>query len=143
VWFSHYLSWLFFIGVSVIKSFMAFELDETIYTPFILQGLHDISIAAGMIAIWFGTDRIVNWCMNRSWFIWATAFSFIIYALHVPLIYYATELAFIYWHNLPNYRLITYLVVPTCTILVCIATGAILRAIWPAGYKIATGGRGF
>ena len=143
-WFSHYLSWLFFIGVSVIKTFMAFELEEENYvTHYIMYALHDISIGAGILAIWFSADLIVKWLMNKEWFAWATAFSFVIYALHVPLVEYATQLAFIYWHNLPNYRLLTYLVVPIAILFFCIGFGALLKNLLPRVYRLATGGRGF
>jgi hypothetical protein len=50
---------------------------------------------------------------------------------------------FILWHNIPNYRLITYITVPIVILSFCIAFGALLRSAWPKGYKIATGGRGF
>jgi len=144
VWFSHYLSWLFYIGISIIKTFMAFELDPAnVATPFILYALYDISIGAGIIAIWFGADFIVKWCMNKKWFEWAAAFSFIIFALHVPLIHYATQLAFIYWHDFQYYRLLTYVVVPVVIFFFCIGTGAWLRSTFPKVYRVATGGRGF
>lgn len=144
VWFSHYLSWLFYLGISVIKTFMAFELDPNdAATPFILYALYDISVASGIIAIWFGADFIVQRAMDKHWFQWACKFSFIIFALHVPLIHYTTRLAFIYWHNLHYYRLLTYLVVPVVIYFFCIGTGALLRSAFPKAYRVATGGRGF
>lgn len=144
VWFSHYLSWLFYLGISVIKTFLAFELEpDNPASSYILYALHDITVAAGILAIWFGGDAIVKWCMSKRWFAWASSFSFIIFALHVPIINYATRLAFIYWYNIPNYRLLTYIVVPVVVLLFCIATGALLRAALPKTYRIITGGRGF
>lgn len=144
VWFSHYLSWLFYLGISVIKTFMAFELEPNdAATPFILYALHDISIGAGILAIWFGADPVVKWFMDKKWFKWICAFSFTIFALHVPLIHYTTQLAFIYWHNLPDYRLLTYLVVPVVIFFFCVAAGALLRKTFPKVYRVATGGRGF
>jgi fucose 4-O-acetylase-like acetyltransferase len=143
-WFSHYLSWLFFIGMSFIKSFMAFELEpETLLTRIVLYALHDVSIASGILAIWFSGNGVVKWFMKKRWFVSTTSFSFIIFALHVPLIHYTTRLAFIYWRNLTNYRLVTYLVTPVFILLFCIAVGMLFRKIWPKGYRIATGGRGF
>ena len=144
VWFSYYISWLFYLGISVIKTFMAFELDPADpATGYILYGLHDISIASGILAIWFGADRIVKWCMSKEWFVWASKFSFVIFALHVPLINYVTRLAFVYWHNIPDYRLLTYLIVPVFILFFCIGAGAFLRSTFPKFYRIATGGRGF
>jgi hypothetical protein len=144
VWFSFYLSWLFYLGISVIKTFMAFELEpEDPATHYILYGLHDISVFSGILAIWFGGDAVVKWCMNRKWFVWVSGFSFIIFALHVPLTHYFTRLAFIYFNNLPNYRLLTYFTVPAVVLFICITAGAILRAAVPKVYRLATGGRGF
>ena len=143
-WFSHYLSWLFFLGISVIKTFMAFEIEpNNPATPFILYTLHDISIFSGILAVWFGADPIVKWCMKKKWFVWASAFSFIIFAFHVPLVNYSTRLAYIYWHNISNYRLLTYIVVPIIILFFCIGTGALLRTTFPKAYRLATGGRGF
>ncbi len=144
LWFSHYLTWLFYLGISVIKTFMAFELEaDNPLTPYILYALHDISIFSGILAIWFGADPIVRWCMNKKWFVWASAFSFIIFALHVPLINYTTRLAFIYWHKIANYRLLTYITVPIVILFFCMGTGALLRSLFPKAYRLATGGRGF
>ena len=144
VWFSYYLTWLFYLGISVIKTFMAFELDPADpATTYILYGLHDISVVSGILAIWFGGDQIVRWCMSKEWFAWVSKFSFVIFALHVPLIHYTTRLAFIYWHNLPDYRLLTYIIVPVVILFFCIAVGALLRSTFPKAYRIATGGRGF
>ena len=123
---------------------MAFELEPAnTATPFILYALHDISIGAGILAIWFGADPVVKWCMNKKWFEWASSFSFIIFALHVPLIHYTSRLAFIYWQHLRPYRLLTYLVVPVAVFFFCIIVGAMLRSTFPKVYRFATGGRGF
>lgn len=143
-WFSHYLSWLFYLGISVIKTFMAFELEpENPSTPFILYALHDTSVFSGILAIWFGSDLIIKRVITKKWFSWICSFSFIIYAFHVPLVHYATRLAFILWRNVPNYRLLTYLVVPIIVFISCICVGALLRSLFPKAYRIATGGRGF
>lgn len=144
VWFSYYVSWLFYLGVSVIKTFMAFELHPAEpATPYILYALQDVSVVSGILAIWFGGDSIVKWCMSLKWFMWASKFSFIIFALHVPLINYVTRLTFIYCHNIPDYRLLTYIIVPIFILMFCIAIGAFLRSVSPKVYRVATGGRGF
>jgi hypothetical protein len=143
-WFSHYLSWLFYLGISVIKTFMAFELEaDHVATPYILYALHDITIFSGILAVWFGADPLVKWCMKQKWFLWASAFSFIIFAFHVPLTPYATRLAFMFWNNIPYYRLLTYLGVPVVIFFLCIGIGALLRSLFPKFYRLATGGRGF
>ena len=144
VWYSRYLSWLFFIGISVIKTFMAFEFEEytrPVIVVFII--LHVVSVMAGVLAIWFSADAVVKWFMQRKWFLWASNFSFIIYGLHIPLLAYLMRLSYMYFDNVPNYRLVTYFIVPCFVLLICIVTGALFRKLWPSGYKVATGGRGF
>lgn len=145
-WFSHYLSWLFFIGLCVIKTFLAFELDDADGKnshAFIFILLYATSVVSGIAAIWYSADAVVRWCLSKKWFVWVSSFSFFIYGLHVPLLPYVNRLFFVYLHNVPNYRFITYIVAP-CTVLVyCIAMGAVIRTYIPKLYKVLTGGRGF
>jgi fucose 4-O-acetylase-like acetyltransferase len=144
VWYSRYLSWLCFIGLNVIKTFMAFEF-ETYNKPTIAVFLilHVASVTAFVIAICYSCDKIVKWFMKKKWFVWTTSFSFIIYGLHIPLLAYVMRLAYRYLNDVPNYRLLTYIMVPILVLLFCIAVGALFRKVWPSGYKVATGGRGF
>lgn len=143
-WFSAFLCWLFFLGIGIIKTFMAFELDDANpETKWVMSTLHVVSVAAGILAIWFGSDRLVNYLMNKKWFVNLTTFSFIIYAFHVPLLQYFSRLLFIYWHNFQYYRIATYIVAPTVIFVFCVAVGAVFRKALPKIYKIATGGRGF
>jgi len=143
-WYSHYLGWLFFIGVSIIKSFMAFELEPgSAVTFWILIVMHATTILAGIIAVWYGGDYLVSWCMHKKWFVWATSFSFIIFGLHVPVIEYVTMYLFHTWSSFPYHRLLTYFVAPVLVLGICVVAGAILRSRLPGVYKIITGGRGF
>jgi fucose 4-O-acetylase-like acetyltransferase len=144
LWYSRYLSWLFFIGLNVIKTFMAFEFEEyTRLTISVFVILHVLAVMAGVLAIWYSADPVVKWFMHKRWFLWASNFSFIIYGMHIPLLAYLMRLSNMYLTGLPNQRLVTYLLVPTFVLLLCIGTGALFRRIWPAGYKLSTGGRGF
>lgn len=143
-WFSHFVSWLFFIGVSVIKTFMAFELEyENPETKYILLTLHIVTVSSGIIAVWYGADAVVKWFMHKRWFLWLVAFSFIIYALHVPLIHYVTRLLYHYLDTFPYYRLLTYFLAPVIVFWLCVAIGALFRKWLPKAYRVATGGRGF
>ena len=143
-WYSRYLSWLCFIGFNVIRTFMAFEFEAyTRLTIIALVALHILSVAAGVIAVWYSADNVVKWFMKKKWFVWATGFSFIIYGLHIPLLAYTMRLASYYGSGIPNYRFVFYLVVPIFILLFCIAVGAIFRRAWPWAYKLSTGGRGF
>jgi fucose 4-O-acetylase-like acetyltransferase len=142
-WLSMYLAWLLFIGFSVIKTFMAFELEPYArLTYWVLNILHDGSVLSGILAVWFGVDKLVKWCMRRRSFIWASSFSFFIFGLHVPLVIYLTRLLFRYGSALPNYRLVMYLVAPIITLSFCILTGAVIRRLFPRFYYLLTGGRG-
>lgn len=141
-WFSHYLAWLIFFGFSIIKTFMAFELELNPLSIFVMSFLYAGSTIAGIIAFWFGIDSFIRWCMQQKWFVWATSFSFIIYALHNPLVIYVTNLLLILMGDFPLARLSLYIVVPFLIVLFCIGTGALLRKIVPSVYRLATGGRG-
>ena len=149
-WFSHYLGWLFFIGASVIKTFMAYELEVDPGANFwrsfpfwSLISLHTITVIAGIVVVWFGCDGLVRWCLSRKWFLWASSFAFVIYGLHVPIIQYLTTFLFWAWSDFPNYRLLTYFAAPVMVLAFCICTGAFLRSTFPKLYKVMTGGRGF
>jgi fucose 4-O-acetylase-like acetyltransferase len=143
-WHSHTLSWLVFVGICVIKTFIAFEFDKPSPTIFwALSILYACAAVAGVIAVWFSFDNIVRWCMSRRWFVWVTAFSFIIFGLHIPLLAYVTNLFFIYLHSFQWYRLVTYFIAPLLVLLFCIGVGALLRWALPKVYQVATGGRGF
>jgi fucose 4-O-acetylase-like acetyltransferase len=142
-WLSMYISWLLFVGLSVIKTFMAFELDpQSKLTYILLNLLHSVSVLAGIAAVWYGADSIVRWCMRRPWFVWLTYFSFFVFGLHAPLVVYLTRLFYIYFHELPNYRLMTYLLAPSLVFVFCLAMAALTRRLAPGFYRLATGGRG-
>lgn len=142
-WISLYVCWVVFIGFSVIKTFMAFELDaDSTVTYWALSVLHAVSVLAGILAVWFGLDKVVRWCCRQPWFIWLSAFSFFIFGLHEPLVIYLTRLSFLLFNAVPGYRLLTYCIVPTLVVALCIALGAVTRRLLPGFYRIATGGRG-
>lgn len=143
-WFSHFLNWLVFAGICIIKTFMAFEFDTL--TPTIRWAftvLYVCATVAGVLAVWFSLDDVVRWLMAKRWFAWATDFSFFVYGLHIPLLAFVTNLFFIYLSNFQLYRLFTYLAAPTLVLLFCIGMGALVRRLLPGVYRLATGGRGF
>ncbi len=142
-WFSHYLSWLFFIGLGIIRTFMAFELAPSHATVWLMTLLYCGMVLSGLLAVWYGADPLVHWCLQRPWFIWVSAFSFVIYGLHVPLIQYITFLMCHFFQHWPHYRLAVYLLSPLTTLGLSILLGATLRKLLPGVYRAATGGRGF
>ena len=80
--------------------------------------------------------------MTKNWFIWLSAFSFMIYVLHAPLVVYATKAVFMLTHDWYAYRMITFIVLPLCLIILSVIIGALLRWLLPKVYSFVTGGRG-
>ncbi|MDE3252874.1 MAG: acyltransferase [Bacteroidota bacterium] len=143
-WLSVYIAWVFFIGCSLIKSFMAFELEPgNAFIRICLTILHDTSVIAGILAVWYGGDFLVRFFMRQSWFRWSASFSFFIFGLHAPLVVYLTHLCFLLYPGFAYYRLLTYFLAPLITLGICIGLGALLRKKLPAFYSLCTGGRGF
>lgn len=143
-WYSSSICWLFFVGISVIRTFMAFEFEtNTPLTIGLLTVLYIISVGTGVLAIWYSADSMIKWFMERRWFVWASSFSFIIYGLHIPILAYLTQFIYLHWNFIPDYRLLTYIIAPVFVLVFCIGTGALFRVWFPKIYRIATGGRGF
>jgi fucose 4-O-acetylase-like acetyltransferase len=134
-----------FVTLSITKTILAFKAFNVIgdaVFPLLLV-LYKTAVFSGFIATWFGSDRLVKWCMDKKWFVWLSAFSFIIYALHAPLVAYAINAIFPLVQHVYEYRLLTYLLLPVCLIIFCVGTGALIRTISPKLYALLTGGRGF
>lgn len=150
-WFSLGLTLILFIGLSVIKTFMAFELEPfefrtaITYSPtaIVLTLLHQLAILTGILAMWFGVDRVMYWFMKQKWFQHASGFSFFIFGIHVPLLPYVMTWALMTFSFLPNYRLLCYLLVPFAVLVFSVWIGSLFRRYIPAFYKLLTGGRGF
>jgi fucose 4-O-acetylase-like acetyltransferase len=142
-WFSLGLTLIVFVGLSVIKTFMAFELQPTNNTWRALLALHQLAVLAGIMAMWFGADRVIRWFMKQEWFNYASGFSFFIFGIHVPFLPYLMKWALINFDWLPNYRMLTYLFVPIVVLAISVAAGAFTRRFLPRFYGLLTGGRGF
>lgn len=150
-WFSLGLSLILFIGLSVIKTFMAFEFEPFddnnafVFNPtaIVLILLHQFAILTGILAMWFGADRVMYWLMKQKWFQYASGFSFFIFGIHVPLLPYLMTWALLTFKFLPNYRLLSYLLVPIIVLAFSVWIGSLLKRYFPSFYKLLTGGRGF
>lgn len=143
-WLSTGIFFILFVGLSVIKTFMAFELEpNVISTQFTLTILHRIAILCGMTAIWYGIDPVIKYTINQKWFHQISNYSFFIFALHVPmlpyLMTYALNITADFWLN----RITCYLLVPLIVILISIAVGSFIKKSLPKTYSILTGGRGY
>jgi fucose 4-O-acetylase-like acetyltransferase len=150
-WFSLGLTLILFVGLSVIKTFMAFELASFEFrtalvpntTAIVLTMLHQFAILSGILAMWFGANKVIHWFMKQKWFQHASGFSFFIFGLHVPLLPYMMTWALTTFQFLPNYRLICYLFIPLVLLVLSVWFGSLLRKYLPDVYKLMTGGRGF
>ncbi len=143
-WFSLGLALILFVGLSVVKTFMAFELEPNVWsswTPLII--IHQLSVLAGIMTMWFGADKVIKWFTSKEWFNYTSGFSFFIFGLHVPLLPYVMKWALMNGAMIPYYRLLCYLLVPFITLCFCIWMGSVLRRFVPKAYAVMTGGRGF
>ncbi len=131
-----------FIFTAALKSWLAFQFGWTLVSFISLSLLHKLCVFGGLVSVWYGCDAVVKFFMNRNWFVWLSAFAFIIYALHVPLVNYCTQLVYSYGKQLPNLRLITFLVLPVLISIICVLFGAAIRKLFPKIYGVITGGRG-
>jgi hypothetical protein len=133
-----------FVILNVIKTiiaFKAFDIIGGVVFPLLLV-LYKIVVLCGFITAWFGSDRLVKWCMEKQWFVWLSSFSFIIYVLHAPLVAYAINYVFPVVQPIYEYRLLTYLFPPAGLLIFCVVTGTLIRTISPKLYALLTGGRG-
>lgn len=140
------LPWaIIFILCAFVKTYLAFAGMELIGDSVfpIITLLHKLTVFSGLIACWFGLDRIVKWCMSREWFVWLSAFSFIIYVMHAPLVAILVNGMFEWLDYRQGYRIITFVLLPLLVIAMSITIGVMLRKVSPKLYGLLTGGRGF
>lgn len=143
-WISTGIFLILFIGLSIIKTFMAFELEPNTGTTFItLMLLHRASVICGMIAIWYGIDPIIKKTVQQKWFLQISNYSFFIFALHVPLLPYLMKMVILATEGIWLNRLLSYLFVPLVVILFCVLVGSIVKQYFPRAYLLLTGGRGY
>lgn len=132
-------AWIF---LTIAKTLIAFAGIHDQFAFLAITMLHRICEGLGLYVAWFGMDALVRWCMEHRWFRWSSSFSFIIYALHVPLVNYLLFPAFQVSSNIPMFRLMLFIALPSIIILFCIGVGAFLRRVAPPVYSVLTGGRG-
>jgi fucose 4-O-acetylase-like acetyltransferase len=133
-----------FVVLASVKTYIAFNGEPYLGTAVypVLSIIHKLVILSGLIACWFGLDPLVNWFMNKRWFVWLSAFSFIIYAVHAPMVAYLINPVLEILKPLQGTHLLAFILLPTAIVFFAIGAGAILRRISPATYSLLTGGRG-
>ena len=104
---------------------------------------YQLSVITGIVAMWFGLDKVVRWALRKKWFYKASGFSFFLYGAHVPLLPYAMTMALMELSFLPYYRLFCYIVIPGLIVVLCIWIGRFIRKFLPGVYSTLTGSRGF
>ena len=104
--------------------------------------VHRLAEIAGLITAWYGLEGLARRAMAWRPFAWASAFSFFLFMGHEPLLHYVQGTLNLAVPHFALFRLATYVLVPTAVIVLLIASGAALRAAWPAAYRLLTGGRG-
>ncbi len=132
---------LVFIILSITKTVLAFTVPFNGIQHLLLL-MHKLVVLSGLICAWYGCNALVRWCMNKTWFVWLSAFSFMIYVLHAPLVVYATKGIFMQINSWYGYRMVTFIMLPLCLIALAVITGALLRKLLPKVYSFVTGGRG-
>ncbi len=125
-------TWLAFKGMAI--------LGNGIYP--IQTTLFKLSVASGLIAAWYGSNRLVNMLMNQRWFTAASNYAFFIYLAHAPLVAIGIDAVFSMLHYQTGYRFISFLLWPLMLITGFIVIGFILRKISPKLFSFITGGRG-
>ncbi|RYZ19434.1 MAG: acyltransferase [Chitinophagaceae bacterium] len=144
-WFSLKVFAVVFVVLAVTKTCLAFQtgLFPNIYVPGIIQWfLHKWVIVTGMLVAWYGSGRLVNWCLQQRWFRHMSDQTFMIYALHVPLVTYLIDPVHGLLQPFRYYRMTTYLLLPLAIILAATAVGMLLKAVAPPLFGILTGDRG-
>lgn len=136
---------LLYISLAVIQALLAFKGQALLPGNslfMVLIVLYKLVVLSGLVTAWYGTGRLVEWCMNRKWFVSFCSFSFIIYVVHAPLIAFAIDPVFQLLHSILAYRIITYIILPFSLIAFSILVGVLLKKLVPTVYAFLTGGRG-
>jgi fucose 4-O-acetylase-like acetyltransferase len=132
---------LVFLGLSVIKTILAFEAHFTAIGPVLLV-MHKLVVLSGLISAWYGCNAVVRSMMDQNWFSRLSAFAFMIYVMHAPVVVYANKAIFMFTDHYTGYRMTTFILLPVCIITVSIIVAIVLRRFLPGVYSFVTGGRG-
>lgn len=140
------LGWgIAFVSLAAVKTFLAFTgepwMGKAVYP--VLTLLHKATVFSGLVACWYGFDRLVMWSMNKRWFVWLSAFSFIIYVGHAPMVAYCIDPALELFRSFQYDRMLAFITLPVAILGFCIVAGWLLRTLVPKVFSVLTGGRGF
>lgn len=133
-----------FGAAGIAKTLLAFTgpLLIGMATEPVLLVLHKVTVASGLVFMWSASSSIAQWCMERRWFVRASAFSFFLYAMHAPFIVFAIEMMFRLCGHPWWIRSVGFVVLPAVIVLFSISAGVLVRKASPTVYGWLTGGRG-
>lgn len=104
--------------------------------------LHRCGIVFGLVAILFGSNRILAHERLKNVLLRLGGASFFVYAAHEPLLGIARTLAFqLFPLNRPYTMLLIYLFVPLAVVAGLVGVHGMLRSIIPRTLAVITGGR--
>lgn len=142
-WFSPSIGWALFLGLNVVRTFMAFEFSSEVFVQeLVVHLLYYINIVVGVVTVWYCSDKLVFWCLRKPWFIWMSAFSFFIYGFHIPLQKFLSVWLLDIFSGFSHVRLLAYVLSGFLILAFSMLVGAAVRRLFPSFYRIITGGRG-
>ncbi|MFC4232076.1 acyltransferase family protein [Parasediminibacterium paludis] len=137
--------WLLAVLVLItFKTFVAFHGKAIFgdYTGFVLNIIHLAHVIPTIFLIWFGIDKLANYCMNQRWFQSLSTASFFIFACHEPLMVMLIKPYVAFLGGGESAKFIAFFTLPLAMLVFCIGLNTLVFKISPALYGLLTGGRG-
>lgn len=137
--------WLLAVLVLItFKTFVAFHGKAIFgdYTGFVLKIIHLAHVLPTIFLIWFGIDKLANYCMNQRWFQSLSTASFFIFACHEPLMVMLIKPYVAFLGGGESAKFIAFFTLPLAMLAFCIGLNTLVFKISPSLYGLLTGGRG-
>jgi len=137
--------WLITVMILVtLKTLIAFYGNDYFgsFTGVVLQVIHVSYIIPSVLLVWFGLDKLINYCMSKRWFLSIIGSSFFIYACHEPLLTILIKPYISLLGNGEMAKLIAFFTLPILMIVLCIGLNAVVARLSPKLHNVLTGSRG-
>lgn len=137
--------WIFIVLVLImLKTLIAFGGKPYLgnNTGFVLKIIHLAHVIPSILIVWFGIDKLANYCMNQRWFLTISTASFFIFACHEPLMVMLIKPYVTLLGGGELAKLIAFFTLPWAMLAFCIGLNALVSKISPTFYGLLTGGRG-
>ncbi len=105
----------------------------------LLPWMNKMANVAGAIAIWGLSDLVTGWLRQKM--LKAAKLTFFIYLTHEPLMLTLKKLIFKWLPYNGTYSILTFLFLPLIVLMICLATGAMMRLRTPKLFRFLVGGR--